>query len=162
MKQHYLLIIIILLLTKPLAAQQYPIHIHTHIVHPVSPRLSEFESFPGRIHVTTQLQDLSTDQYTFQLKVIIKGPGYTIRTREGMSPVQLSLLAGESLMLEGSQLAPLFYLENLQFEGYSKDSYYRNGGLPEGPCQFIFRAYDIPKNIKVSNDGMSMHSLSFE
>ena len=135
-------------------AQLYPVQVIPQINSPYHVTLSSYTtSISNKINVKLLLNDIKVSSLNVRLKMIIKGRGLHIESRNfvvGASPIYLS--GGSSTNLSTIDLRPYFRLENLL--GIPPQVY--NRPLPSGHYTFCFEVWttNTPRPQLVSNPNM--------
>ena len=125
----------------------YPVSAIAQSVPPHSGNLDELAS-PGanRIGLNLILHDATEISYQARLRISIEGEGISLTTRQNINPPPITLSFGVPTQLTGTDLAPYFDPNNLDFSGYSLDAYLQNGGLPNGHYNICFEVLDYDRS----------------
>jgi hypothetical protein len=139
-------------------AQVYPINVTTQLIPPYSVDLVNYAA-PGCEQLRVMVTQLNlTQSYSIRLQMDIQLNGKSIiRTSAQYAPPPIMLSPGQTLVISGSDLYPYLDPRNMDFVGYSKESYMLTKCLPEGFYTITFTAinYDLP--YKVLSQGGSMY-----
>lgn len=138
-----LLFVAILTLPSYMMGQVYEIYSKTTVLPPYPITLDGFTAEGGtKLQVQITSSDITRAQYPVLLKLVIKGNGITIESKSLFVHDPVFVNGNETTLLNGSDLAVFFNPDNLNFSGYSKTQYQRNGRLPEGVYSVSFELYD--------------------
>lgn len=138
-----LLLFALLILPSGIMGQVYEINSKTTVLPPYPITLDGFTSEGGtKLQVQITSSDITRAQYPVLLKLVIKGNGITIESKSLFVGDPVYVNGNEITLLNGSDLAVFFNPDNLNFSGYSKTQYQRNGRLPEGVYSVSFELYD--------------------
>lgn len=136
--------------------QVYPVSVTTQIVPPYSVNLADYVA-PGtdQLRVIIVQRDLTQPPYRMYLRMEIQLNGRTIiRTSPEYFAPALTLDPGIPTVISGSDLTPFFDPGNMEFTGYSRETYARTKVLPEGAYVITFTAYDFARrDVALSNGG---------
>lgn len=146
--QHICLWIFAALFSIPihLEAQTLPITITTQTLPPHTGNLDELVA-PGtnKINLTMILRDVNELSYQVQLRMVLEGQGIRLSTRPHALINPITLSYGTPTQLVGADLAEYFDPLNLNFEGISRETYLKEGGLPDGFYTICFTALDYDR-----------------
>lgn len=153
-----MLFLFLLLFENELAAQTqvYPVSVTTQITPPYSVNLADYAA-PGceQLKVIILQRDLTQQPYPLFLKMEISLNGrIIIRTSAQYIQTPLILDPGVPTVVSGSDLYPFFDPQNMEFPGYSRETYLRTKSLPEGSYTITFTAYDyLRREVALSRGG---------
>lgn len=134
------------------AQPKYGINSITTVTPPYPITLDGFVAEGGtKISLQILPTDITLSQYPVLLKLVIKGNGITLESKSLTIHEPVYLNGNEFLTLNGSDLQAFFNPDNLNFSGYSKTQYQRNGRLPEGVYTVGFELYDVIRKIPVAS-----------
>lgn len=134
------------------AQPKYGINSITTVAPPYPITLDGFVAEGGtKISLQILPTDITLSQYPVLLKLVIKGNGITLESKSLTIHEPVYLNGNEFLTLNGSDLEAFFNPDNLNFSGYSKTQYQRNGRLPEGVYTVGFELYDVIRKIPVAS-----------
>lgn len=161
----FVLIHVLLLLSKILFSQQYPINVNANVLTPMPSKLTNFytDNTPKLFVILTN-KDIGNPSIPVKLKVTIIGSGTQIVSRVGseigVTPIILD--AGVPKTLTQQDLAPYFNINNLDFVGgFSKSQYSTTGVLPEGNYSICVQALDFYNNRLLSTPMCTYGSIFF-
>ncbi|PIF05715.1 MAG: hypothetical protein CSA36_05440 [Draconibacterium sp.] len=151
MKRILVLTLIILLCTQLLHAQNQVI-VNLVVTPPYSTQLSDYTSTPNKLLVT--LNNTSRANLQVYLTATISGDnGINISTTHDTKPAQaLTLMPLSAFNLTVNNLQDLFNVNNLIYEGISKEEVLQMGGLPEGTYTICIRVWDYNTGAPLSNE----------
>ncbi|WP_435356009.1 hypothetical protein [Emticicia sp. SJ17W-69] len=157
---HHLLLLVFLLISNILFAQNYPVTC-TPIVKPsFSLKWSEISTSTEMFKVHLLLKDLTKPSVDVYLKIRLSGVGVDIRTVDGFIPSKTILLhPGSAMLLTSADLAEYFNISNLVVDGIDISALYAGGRLPEGLYTWTVEAYEIDRHRQVSNTGMALMNV---
>ncbi|MDR0712788.1 MAG: hypothetical protein LBF89_00775, partial [Bacteroidales bacterium] len=136
------------------SAQTYPVTVNTLLTPPYSLRLSDY-SQPGsqRLTVQVRVSDLNVSNLPVRLHVKMESVGVTIETTPNIVVTPVFLNGGQLHLFFGDDLAEYFDPANLQFKGYSRETYRRTGQLPDGFWKISMSVVHLGTGRVVSNAG---------
>jgi hypothetical protein len=152
----YLIILFAALgLAKPLMAQNnVPISCSPILTPPYTLNLSDFSALGSqKLMVYLHTNDLDISRLPVKLQLKIESVGISIENQPSIVTTPIYLDGGATNVLYGSDLADYFNINNLTFQGYSKDAYRRAGQLPEGFYRFSISVIHYYTHRLVSNTG---------
>jgi hypothetical protein len=125
---------------------KYPITTTTTVGIPYPTVLNEFvDGVSSKITVYLAVNDMELSSFPVKLRVVLKGLGNNVRIYSSpnfyQDPIYLSY--GENYSFDAVDLENHFNVNNLIFEGYSKQQYLKNGQLPEGSYQVYVEVVDF-------------------
>ncbi|MEM9928295.1 MAG: fibronectin type III domain-containing protein, partial [Bacteroidota bacterium] len=121
----------------------YPVSATVQTLPPFQPNLADWaDPLNNRIGVSLLLNDRREPGYQVQLRLRINGPNVEIVTRPDFVPTPIDLDFGVPRLLNTTELAEYFDLDNLVFNGISQQQYLDQNGLPEGVYTICLEAYD--------------------
>ncbi|HPO66438.1 MAG TPA: hypothetical protein PKY76_10815, partial [Bacteroidales bacterium] len=133
------------------AAQNYPIQATLTISGPYSLMLEDYIApNDNRLQLNLWLKDINVAQYPVRLLVTISTDRGRLVTRSDYLPAPLYLQGGIPLLLHGYDIASYFDVNNLTFQGISKEDYLRTRKLPEGLYRFSVEVLDYYRGTVVS------------
>lgn len=135
-------------------AQPYPVSTNISLTSPTVPFLDEFTVATSNPMIATIiLNDINEVSYDVKLRLTISGEGITIRTRPDYLPLPITLTYNTPVIKTGTELAPYFNPDNLEFQGITKQQYIAQGRLPEGFYSVCIEAFDYQRDdvLAVSN-----------
>jgi len=138
--------------------QVYPVSLTTQLTPPYSVNLADYAA-PGceQLKVIIVQRDLTQAPYMLYLKMQIELNGRVIiRTSPQYFPPPLTLEPGIPTIISGSDLYPFFDPQNMDFVGYSRETYMDTRLLPEGAYIITFTAYDYTRREVALSIGGSM------
>ncbi|MDR3094940.1 MAG: hypothetical protein LBU62_09935, partial [Bacteroidales bacterium] len=137
-------------------AQVFPVNVNTVLAPPYSVYLADYAA-PGceQLRVTLIQRDMSQASYQLFLRMSIAlGGREIIRTSGNYRPSPLTVLPGVPTVISGSDLYHYLDPQNMDFIGYSRETYIRTKSLPEGAYQITFTAFDYSRpDVAVSLPG---------
>lgn len=156
----YLSLYCLLLLAVGASAQ---VHITSHIVPPYLNRVADYASHPELMLVT--LTNLSNAEVQVQLTAKITGDnGISAWVKPGYrSPRAIAIQPGQSVNLNGNDVAFLFDISNIEYTGISRSDMTRGLGLLEGNYILCIRALQYNTLEPLSSDepvGCTMFRIS--
>jgi hypothetical protein len=155
----------LLLFSKILFAQQYPVNVNANVLTPMPSKLTNFYTDnTQKLFVILTNKDMGNPSIPVKLKVTIIGSSTQIVSRVGseigVSPILLD--AGVPKALTQQDLAPYFNINNLDFVGgFSKSQYNTTGVLPEGNYSICVQVLDFYNNRPLSNPFCTYGSIFF-
>lgn len=138
--------------------QVYPVSLTTQLTPPYSVNLADYAA-PGceQLKVIIVQRDLTQAPYMLYLKMQIELNGRVIiRTSPQYIPPPLTLEPGIPTIISGTDLYPFFDPQNMDFVGYSRETYIDTRLLPEGAYIITFTAYDYTRREVALSIGGSM------
>src|SRR5450759_1922917 len=138
--------------------QVYPVSLTTQLTPPYSVNLADYAA-PGceQLKVIIVQRDLTQAPYMLYLKMQIELNGRVIiRTSPQYIPPPLTLEPGIPTIISGTDLYPFFDPQNMDFVGYSRETYMDTRLLPEGAYIITFTAYDYTRRDVALSIGGSM------
>jgi Fibronectin type III domain len=138
--------------------QVYPVSLTTQLTPPYSVNLADYAA-PGceQLKVIIVQRDLTQAPYMLYLKMQIELNGRVIiRTSPQYIPPPLTLEPGIPTIISGTDLYPFFDPQNMDFVGYSRETYMDTRLLPEGAYIITFTAYDYTRREVALSIGGSM------
>ena len=139
--------------------QVYPVSVTTQLIPPYSVNLADYAA-PGceQLKVIIVQRDLTQPPYSLYLKMEISLNGrIIIQTSAQYVQPPLVLEPGLPTIISGFDLYPFFDPQNMDFIGYSRETYLRTKSLPEGAYNIKFTAYDYARREVVLSSGGSMY-----
>src|SRR5450759_2565756 len=139
--------------------QVYPVSVTTQLTPPYSVNLVDYAA-PGceQLKVIIVQRDLTQAPYMLFLKMEIELNGRVIiRTSPQYMPPPLTLDPGIPTIISGTDLYHLLDPQNMDFVGYSRESYLRTKSLPEGAYVITFTAYDYARREVALSRGGAMY-----
>ncbi|GHT12306.1 hypothetical protein AGMMS4956_06690 [Bacteroidia bacterium] len=135
-------------------AQNYPITVTTTLLPPYSLRLADYVA-PGsqRLMIQLAVNDLNVVNLPVKLHIKMESVGVTIETPVTIAVIPIYLNGGQVNFLFGDDLTDYFNINNLQFKGYSKDTYRRTGQLPDGFWRISVDVLHFGTGRVISNTG---------
>ena len=140
-----LVAIICIATTLKIQAQAYPVSLIAQSAPPHTGNLAEL-SFPGRIGASLILNDAFELSYQVRMTVVIEGQGIRLTTKPDFQPRPITLSYGLPVQITGADLAEYLDINNLNFEGYSKEQYLQQGTLPPGFYSICMQVYDYDRS----------------
>ena len=145
------------LLTAGRLQAQYPVQVIPQLTPPYSLQLNDYyNSAVPKLAVLLTDRDLTRPSLNVRLKMTISGQSATVSTLDNVYYPPITLDAGIPLRITGSELAPYFNPDNLNFQGITKAQYAQQGQLPEGYYQFCFEAIETTTGRVVSSNSCAM------
>ena len=136
---------------------QYPVQVMPQLTPPYSLQLNDYyNSTVPKLAVLLTDRDLTRPSLNVRLKMTISGQSATVTTIDNAYYPPMTLDAGVPLRVTGSELAPYFNPDNLNFQGITKAQYLSQGQLPEGYYQFCFEAVETTTGRVVSSNSCAM------
>ncbi|MDR0815307.1 MAG: fibronectin type III domain-containing protein, partial [Bacteroidales bacterium] len=139
-------------------AQIFPVNVNTQLAPPYSVYLADYAA-PGceQLRVVLIQRDMTQASYQLFLRMSISLNGREIiRTSGNYRPSPLTVSPGVPTVISGSDLYHYLDPQNMDFTGYSRESYIRTKSLPEGQYQITFTAFDYTRpDVAVSQPGMT-------
>lgn len=148
-----ILITWVTLLTLSLRSQTYPAALVTAFSADRTLFLDEFaDPFHPRIRASIYFTDFNQGNWKFSLRLTIKGPsGIILRTSPKLRPdFATEVYAGQTKVLEGTDLAWYFDPAHLDFSGLDRIQFNKTKRLPEGQYTFCFEALDYETGKELS------------
>lgn len=147
--QHYLYFFLLgalLVVPAALRSQIYPVTAIAQSTPPHTGNLAELAA-PGvnRLGVSLIMNDRNELSYQARLVVVIEGQGIRLSTRATFQPRPITLNYGIPVQVKGVDLAEYLNINNLDFQGYSREQYIQQGGLPDGMYTVCFTAFDYDR-----------------
>ncbi len=131
-------------------AQQFPVQVFANVNPPAPVHIYNYAdamTINSPLRVRLLLRDLSITNRRIRLKVFIEGNGLKVQSRDlAIIGAPLFIDGGSPLVLNNTELAPYFELQNLQ--GIGNRQYGQT--LREGSYQFCFEVYDFFTNRRLS------------
>jgi len=112
--------------------------------------LDGFVSQEGKFQVYLFIDDAAINQHAVKLRLTLQSSDVKISTTAAYKPAPIFLDGGTMQTLTSLDLAPLFSLNNLNFEGYTKSQYQKAGRLPEGVYRISVDVLDYYRNVVIS------------
>lgn len=128
------------------------VQITTHVLPPYQSRIADYASRPELMLVT--LTNLSTAEVNVQLTAKITGDnGIAAWVKPGYrSPSPITIQAGQSISLNGNDIAFLFDINKIEYTGISRADMTRGVGLLEGNYTLCIRALQYSTLEPISPD----------
>ena len=149
------LLVVMFVGSKEALSQIRPVTAVAQSAPPHSGNLSELVA-PGvnKIGVSLILNDRNEFNYQVRLEVIIEGGGVRLQTKRTFQPRPITLSFGVPAVLGGAELAEYFDINNLDFQGISRQQYIDNSSLPTGMYNVCFKvfAYDRSEVTPIATD----------
>jgi len=147
------ILIIFLILTRKTYNQIYPVSTYTQTIPPYPASLDGYVSQPiNKINLRITVNDATLINYPVKLRMTLKSNKVIITTSSNNRIEPIYINGGETIILTSEELREYFNLENLDFYGYSKAQYVRNGQLPDGVYQLYFEVLDYYRNFVISSN----------
>ena len=147
-------ILILLLLSLLAEAQRMPVSVATVLTPPYTTSLSAMtQSGATSLAVSVQVNDLTVSELPVKLHIRMQSAGITIESLPTQAVSPMFLGAGESRMLTGDDLAQYLRIDNLNFKGYSRQAYMKNGYLPSGLWKISVSVQHFHTGRTLSNTG---------
>ena len=147
-------ILFLLLLSITTFAQRFPISVTTILTPPYTTSLSTMaESGSTRLMVNLLVNDVTITEIPVKLHVKMESVGITIESIPTQVVRPMFLGGGEARVLTGDDFAEYLRLNNLNFKGFSKEAYIKNGQLPGGLWKFSVTVRHFYTNSVISNVG---------
>ncbi len=134
-----------ILATVNLRAQAYPVSLIAQSSPPHTGNLAEL-SFPGRVGASLILNDAFELSYQVRMSIVIEGQGIRLSTKPEFQPRPITLSYGLPVQITGAEIAEYLDLNNLNFEGFSKEQYLQEGTLPPGFYSVCMQVYDYDRS----------------
>ncbi|SEW29259.1 Fibronectin type III domain-containing protein [Chitinophaga sp. YR573] len=149
-------VILLCMICRPLAAQQYPVRVQVQTLQPVSAQLSNlYNGSQARMIVTLLNTDLQKPTLNVRLRLNIKGTTVSLRNRDYGSYPLVQLDAGLPVQLSLNDLAPYFNLDNMEISGIPRSQLLQSGKLPDGFYTFCVDVVEANSGQLISNDKQS-------
>jgi len=149
-------VILLCMICRPLAAQQYPVRVQVQTLQPVSAQLSNlYSGSQARMIVTLLNTDLRKPTMNVRLRLNIKGTTVALRNRDYGSYPLVQLDAGVPVQLSLNDLAPYFNLDNMEVSGAPVAQLQQSGKLPDGFYTFCVDVIEANSGQLISNDKQS-------
>lgn len=134
------------------AQNTYPVSASINIIPPYSPYLSDYVA-PGsdKLVLGLLLNDPNVPLYDVRLQITIEGVGIKIQTHPDFRPSAIHIQSGFQERITTDELQPYFDPGHLVFQGISKEQYQKNAALPDGLYKFCVQAFDLHRNVALSN-----------
>lgn len=150
------MVILLCMICRPLAAQQYPVRVQVQTLQPVSAQLSNlYNGSQARMIVTLLNTDLRKPTLNVRLRLNIKGTTVALRNRDYGSYPLVQLDAGVPVQLSLDDLAPYFNLDNMEVSGIPRSQLQQNGKLPDGFYTFCVDVVEVNSGQLISNEKQS-------
>ncbi|MBP5420516.1 MAG: hypothetical protein J6Y72_11980, partial [Bacteroidales bacterium] len=147
-------ILLLLLLSISTFAQRFPISVTTILTPPYTTSLSTMaESGSTRLMVNLLVNDVTITEIPVKLHIKMECAGITIESIPTQVVRPMFLGGGEARVLTGDDFAEYLRLDNLNFKGFSKEAYVKNGQLPGGLWKFSVTVRHFYSNSVISNVG---------
>gem|GEM_PF-1127818 len=147
-------ILLFLLLSITAFAQRAPITVTTILTPPYTTSLSTMaESGSTRLMVNLLVNDVTITEIPVKLHIKMESAGITIESIPTQAVRPMFLGGGEARVLTGDDFAEYLRLDNLNFKGFSKEAYIKNGQLPAGLWKFSVSVRHFYTNKTISNIG---------
>ncbi len=144
-------------------SQIHPVNVTTVLTPPYSVYLADYAA-PGceQLRVILLQRDLTQSSYQLYLKMSIEWNGREIiRTTPAYRPSPIIVSPGVPTVISGSDLYHYLDPQNMDFTGYSRETYLRTKALPEGQYRITFTAYDYARpEVSLSLPGSTFIYLS--
>ncbi|MDX2196667.1 MAG: fibronectin type III domain-containing protein [Cytophagales bacterium] len=141
------------------AQVDFPVSTSIQLSPPYSLTLADYVNNPSKINITLRVPDADAAPLQLKLKLIIKSNSISIQSKSTYIPTPIQLSGGDVEILDGTDLAGYFNLENLDFTGYSKQAYTTSQKLPEGIYEFAVEVYEAKRDIILSNIALTLAVL---
>ena len=149
-----LTIITTLLLSLTAMAQRYPVTVSPVLLPPYTLNLSELTAQgSAKMMATLTVNDLTAVNLPVRLHFKLESAGITVENIPTSAVAPLFLNGGETQILTGTDMAQYLRLDNLEFRGYSKDSYRQTGQLPGGLWKVTIEVRHFHTGRVLSNRG---------
>lgn len=149
-------VILLCMICRPLAAQQYPVRVQVQTLQPVSAQLSNlYNGSQARMIVTLLNTDLQKPTLNVRLRLNIKGTTVSLRNRDYGSYPLVQLDAGLPVQLSLNDLVPYFNLDNMEISGIPRSQLLQSGKLPDGFYTFCVDVVEANSGQLISNDKQS-------
>ena len=102
---------------------------------------------------TITVNDITVTNLPVKFHIKLTSPGITIENIATAAVTSMEFYGGESRILMGSDLAQYFQLNNLVFNGYSKEKYQKTGQIPGGVWKLTIEARHFYTGRLLSNVG---------
>ena len=103
--------------------------------------------------VNLLVNDVTITEIPVKLHIKMESSGITIESIPTQAVAPMFLGGGEARVLTGDDFAQYLNLNNLNFKGFSKDAYIKNGQLPAGLWKFSVSVRHFYTNKTISNIG---------
>lgn len=149
-----LTIITTMLLSLTAMAQRYPVTVSPVLLPPYTLNLSELTAQgSAKMMATLTVNDLTAVNLPVRLHFKLESAGITVENIPTSAVAPLFLNGGETQILTGADMAQYLRLDNLEFRGYSKDSYRQTGQLPGGLWKVTIEVRHFHTGRVLSNRG---------
>lgn len=127
------LFFVIAAIYSPLCAQVYPVTLVAQSNPPHTGNLAELAA-PGfnRLGASIILNDRNELSYQVRLVIEIEGQGIRLQTRADFQPRPITLSYGIPVQIGSADLAEYLDINNLDFQGITRQQYLQQGSLPDG------------------------------
>ncbi|MBR2771056.1 MAG: hypothetical protein IKD78_03445, partial [Bacteroidales bacterium] len=143
-----------LLLSLTAMAQRYPVTVSPVLLPPYTLNLSELTAQgSAKMMATLTVNDLTAVNLPVRLHFKLESAGITVENIPTSAVAPLFLNGGETQILTGADMAQYLRLDNLEFRGYSKDSYRQTGQLPGGLWKVTIEVRHFHTGRVLSNHG---------
>ncbi len=159
MKRQFWFLILFLIGFWHAPTTQAQVQVNVQIIPPYQSRAVDYASRPELISVT--LINPGNDPLQVQLTGWITGEnGVSARLRSGYrSPQPIILPPRQPVRLNGNDIRFLFDINQIVFEGISKDDFLNRAGLPEGVYEICVQALDYTTQEPLSDERMGCAQL---
>lgn len=103
--------------------------------------------------VNLLVNDVTITELPVKLHIKLESSGITIESIPTQAVAPMFLGGGEARVLTGDDFAQYLNLNNLNFKGFSKEAYIKNGQLPAGLWKFSVSVRHFYTNKTISNIG---------
>ena len=143
-----------LLLSLTAMAQRYSVTVTPVLLPPYTLNLSELTAQgSAKMMATLTVNDLTAVNLPVRLHFKLESAGITIENIPTSAVAPMFLNGGETQILTGSDMAQYLRLDNLEFRGYSKESYRETGQLPGGMWKVSVEVRHFNTGRVLSNHG---------
>ncbi len=149
-----LTIITTMLLSLTAVAQRYSVTVTPIMLPPYTLNLSELTAAgSAKMMTTITVNDLTARNLPVRMHFKLESAGITIENIPTSAVAPMFLNGGETQILTGSDMAQYLRLDNLEFRGYSKESYRETGQLPGGMWKVSVEVRHFNTGRVLSNHG---------
>ena len=143
-----------LLLSLTVMAQRYSVTVTPVLLPPYTLNLSELTAQgSAKMMTTITVNDLTARNLPVRLHFKLESAGITIENIPTSAVAPMFLNGGETQILTGADMAQYLRLDNLEFRGYSKESYRQTGQLPGGLWKVTVEVRHFHTGRSLSNRG---------
>jgi len=155
-----IILLLILILSPMVRAQDYPIMITIAVTPPYFPKVSLYTEQPGKIiAVITNTSNIQRQVYILGT---VTGEGIRVYTQPNYNmPNPVILPPRGSFQINQFNISQVFDNKHLVYEGITENQIIQQNGVPEGDYTICMRAYDYTTNEPLSAESPQCCSNAF-